>query len=106
MLVFVRQILRINADRLVALLAAIGEDAFVALDAVGVLIPQHVALTGERLIALPAAEVAVVPVLVHRLGVFAAENKLVAGVTPGLEPFGIMPHAIEPSVQRAIRQLH
>lgn len=68
--------LRINADGLVAFFAAISEDAFVALDAIRMFIPQDVALAGERFIALPAAEVAVVPILVHRLGVFAAENKL------------------------------
>lgn len=68
--------LRVDADSLAALLAAIGEDALVALDAVGVLIAQHVALARERLVALPAAEVAAVPVLVHRLGVFATENEL------------------------------
>lgn len=68
--------LRVDADDLVALLAAVGEDALVALDAVGVLIAQHVALARERLVALPAAEVATVPVLVHRLGVLATENEL------------------------------
>lgn len=68
--------LRVDADDLVALFAAVGEDALVALDAVGVLIAQHVPLAGERLVALPAAEVAAVPVLVHRLGVFATENEL------------------------------
>lgn len=68
--------LRVDADGLVALFAAVGEDAFVALDAVRVLIAEDIALAGERLVALPAAEVAAVPVLVHRLGVFATENKL------------------------------
>lgn len=66
--------LRVDADGFVALLAAVGEDALVTLDAVGVLIAKHVALTGQRLVALPAAEVTAVPVLVHGFGVFAAEN--------------------------------
>jgi len=39
-----------------------------------VVVAQDVAVAGEGLIALPAAEVARVPVLVHRLGVLAAEN--------------------------------
>lgn len=43
-LVLVRQILRVNADDLVALFAAVGEDAFIALDAVGVFIPKNIAL--------------------------------------------------------------
>lgn len=68
--------LRVNADYLIALFASIGEDALVALDAVRMFIAKHVALTCQRLVALPAAEVAAVPVLVHRLGVFAAENQL------------------------------
>lgn len=68
--------LGVNSNDLVALLAAVGEDALVALDAVGVVIAQHVALTCQRLVALPAAEVPRVPVLVHGLGVLAAENQL------------------------------
>lgn len=66
--------LGVNADGLVALFASVGEYALVALDAVWMLIAKHVALACQRLVALPAAEVAAVPVLVHRLGVFAAEN--------------------------------
>jgi hypothetical protein len=68
--------LRVNADSLAALLASVGENALVALDAVGVLITQHVPLPGEGLVTLPAAEVAAVPVLVHCLGVLATENEL------------------------------
>lgn len=68
--------LGVDADGLAALLAAVGEHALVALDAVGVVIAQHVALPGERLVALPAAEVPAVPVLVHRLRVLATENEL------------------------------
>lgn len=72
----VKTYLGINADDLIALLATISENALVTLDAVGVFIPEHVALAGKRLVALPAAEVTAVPVLVHGLGVFTAENKL------------------------------
>lgn len=71
-LVFVRQILGINSDSLVAFLANIGKDGLVALDAVGMVVSQHIALSGQRLVALPAAEVARVPVLRHRLRVFSA----------------------------------
>lgn len=66
--------LGVNADDFVALLAAIGEYALVALDAVGMLVSQDITLTSQRLIALPAAEVAAVPVLVHCLRVLATEN--------------------------------
>lgn len=68
--------LRIDADGLAALFAAVSEDAFVAIDTVGVIIPEHVALSGEGLVTFPTTEVTAVPVLVHRLGVFATENKL------------------------------
>lgn len=40
------------------------------------LVPQHVALPGQRLVALPATEVAAVPILAHRLRVLATENQL------------------------------
>lgn len=68
--------LRVDANGLVAFFTAVSEDALVALDTIGVFIPEHVALSSEGLVALPTAEVTAVPVLVHRLGVFAAENKL------------------------------
>lgn len=59
-----------------AFLAAIGENALVALDAVGMLVSQDISLTRQRFIALPAAEVSAVPILVHRLRVFPTENQL------------------------------
>lgn len=39
-------------------------------------VAQHVTLAGQALVALPAAEVARVPVLGHGLRVLAAENQL------------------------------
>lgn len=68
--------LRVDTDGLVAFLAAVGEGALVAFDAVRVLITEHITLPRKRLVALPAAEMSAMPVLVHRLGVFATENKL------------------------------
>lgn len=68
--------LRVDTNDFVALFAAIGEHVLVALDAVRMLVPEHVALPGQRLVALPATEVAAVPVLVHRLRVLATENQL------------------------------
>ena len=61
---------------LLAFIAHIGENLFVALDAIGVIITENVALPSELSIALPAAEVVAVPVLVHCLGVFTGEDKL------------------------------
>lgn len=98
MLVFVRQVLRVDTDGLVALLASISEDTLVALDAVRVFVTEYIALPGEGFVTLPAAEVAAVPVLVHRLGVFATENKLVTGMTPRLQPFRIMSNAVQSSI--------
>lgn len=71
-LVFVGQILGVDADRLVALLAHVREHVLVALDAVGMLIAQHVPLAGQTFVALPTAKVARVPILRHGLGVLAA----------------------------------
>lgn len=68
--------LGIDADDFVAFLAAVGEDALVALDAVGMLVAQDITLARERLVALPTAEVTAVPILVHCLGVLATENQL------------------------------
>jgi hypothetical protein len=68
--------LGVNADGLVTLLASIGEHRLVTLDAVGMVVPENVALPCQGLVALPAAEVAGVPVLRHRLRVFSAENQL------------------------------
>lgn len=68
--------LGVDADDFAAFLAAIGENALVALDAVRMLVPENVALPCQGFVALPATEVAAVPVLVHRLCVFATENQL------------------------------
>lgn len=94
MLVLVRQILGVDADGLIAFLTAVSEDTLVAFDAVRVLISEHVTLTRERLIALPAAEVTAVPVLVHRLGVLATENELITSMTPRFQAFRIMSYAV------------
>lgn len=66
--------LGVNSNDCVALLAVVSEHSFVALDAVGVLVSEHIALTSKSFIAIPTAEVARVPVLRHGFGVFAAEN--------------------------------
>lgn len=50
--------LGVDADDAVAVIARIGEYGLVALDAVGMLIAEDVALARQRLVALPAAEVA------------------------------------------------
>lgn len=68
--------LGIDSNDLVAFLASVGEHILVALDAVRMVVAQHVPLTGQALVALPAAEVARVPVLGHCLRILAAENQL------------------------------
>jgi len=100
--ILIRQVLGIDADDDITVLAGIGEDCLVTLNAVGMVILQDIALTREALIALPAAEVPRVPVLRHRLGVLATENELVTCRTTGLQLFcvvpttmnGILPYAI------------
>lgn len=73
--ILVRQILRINADDTVAVVAAVGKHGLVALDAIRMLIAQHVALARQRLIALPAAKMTQVPILGHGFRVFSTENQ-------------------------------
>lgn len=66
--------LGVDSNDLIALLAVVGKHLLVALDTVGVVIAQHVPLSGQGVVAMPAAEVVVVPILGHCLRVFAAEN--------------------------------
>lgn len=74
--VLIKPYLGVNTDDFVALLATISENALVALDAIRMLISEDVALSCQGFVTLPATEVAAVPVLVHRLRVFATENQL------------------------------
>jgi len=53
-LLFVREILRVNADDLAALVAVVGEDVLIALDAVGMVISEHVAVAGQAIVAMVA----------------------------------------------------
>lgn len=68
--------LGVDADDAVAVVAVVGEDGLVALDAVRMLVAQNVALPGQRLVALPATEVAQVPILGHGFRVLSAKNQL------------------------------
>lgn len=68
--------LRVNSDDFIALLAVIGKHILVAANAIGMIVPKHVALAGQGVVTVPAAEVIVVPVLGHCLRVFTAENQL------------------------------
>lgn len=63
MLLFVGQIFRINSYQFPAFFAAVRKHLFVASDTVGMLISEHVALAGQRFVALPATEMSRVPVL-------------------------------------------
>ena len=75
-LVFCLGYLGIDADDAATSVAGVGEDRLVALDAVRMLVAQHIALACQRFVALPAAEVAQVPIFRHGFGVFAAKNQL------------------------------
>ena len=68
--------LGVSTDWCLALLTGVGEQVLVALDAVGVLLAQDVAMARQRHVAVEAAEVSAVPVLLHRLGVLAREDQL------------------------------
>jgi len=72
-LVFVRQVLGVDADECVAVVAGVSKHALVALGAVGMVVFEHISLAGQRLVALPATEVLGMPLLRHRLRVLAAD---------------------------------
>lgn len=71
-----RPYLGVDADGPAALLAGVGEDGFIAGDAVGVVIAEDVPLSCQALVALPTAEVLTMPVLVHGFGILPTENQL------------------------------
>jgi len=52
MLLFVGQILGVDTNDLPALVAVVCEDVLVALDAVGMVLPQHVPVTGKAIVAV------------------------------------------------------
>ena len=57
MLLLVAQVLGVDADDLTALVAVVGEHILVALDAVGVVVPQDVPVPGKAVIAVMAEHV-------------------------------------------------
>lgn len=75
-LVLVRQILRVSADGSLTLLAAVGEEVLVALDAVGFLLTENVAVTCQIQVTVEARKVPAMPVLVHRFGVLTRKYQL------------------------------
>lgn len=66
MLLFVGQVLGIRSNGFLALLAGVGKQVLIALDAEGVLLAQDVSVPGETQVAVPAGEVRGVEVLLHR----------------------------------------
>eukprot|EP00914_Ancora_sagittata_P032073 GHVO01064998.1.p2 GENE.GHVO01064998.1~~GHVO01064998.1.p2 ORF type:complete len:197 (+),score=18.25 GHVO01064998.1:1064-1654(+) len=74
MLLFVRQILGVGANRSLAFFARVGEEALVALDAVRMLLAQDVPVSGQVQVAVEATEVSAMPVLVHGACVFARKD--------------------------------
>lgn len=68
--------LGVNANRLGALVAGIGKYLFIAAHAIRVLVSKNVPLPSKWVIALPTAEVAWMPVLIHGFGVLTAEDQL------------------------------
>lgn len=66
--------LGIDTDDLIAFFASIGEDILVAFNAIGMIVTYDITLAGEAFIALPAAEMAGMPILIHGLCVFTTEN--------------------------------
>lgn len=73
-LILVGQILGVSANGRLAVLTAVGKEVFIAFDAEWMFVPQDVAMSGERQVAVPAAEVPGVPVLVHGFGVLTRKD--------------------------------
>uniref|UniRef100_A0A7G3B5T7 Uncharacterized protein n=1 Tax=Lutzomyia longipalpis TaxID=7200 RepID=A0A7G3B5T7_LUTLO len=73
-LILVGEVLGVNSNYLVATLASVGKDILIALDAIGMIIAEDIALPSEGFIALPAAEVGGVPILGHGFRVLPTEN--------------------------------
>lgn len=76
MLVAIGQIARVNSDWFLALFALVRELALETIDAIGLLVAQHVTLARQIGVAMPAQEVVDVITFVHRLQVFVGEDQL------------------------------
>lgn len=55
--------LGIDSNDCITLFASIGKNTFVTFDAIRMFFSQHITLTGETLVAVPAAEVTGMPIL-------------------------------------------
>jgi hypothetical protein len=64
----------VNADNFTALFTGVGEDTFVAFDAIRMFISQHITLSSKGFVALPAAKMSWMPVFWHSFCVFTTEN--------------------------------
>lgn len=71
--VLVRKVLGVSSDLLLAFLAAVSEQLFVALDTVRVFVLQYVSRTGQGGLAVPTAEMVGMKVLIHAFRVLAVE---------------------------------
>ena len=76
--------LGVGSDGHLALLAGVGEEVLVALDAERVVVTQDVPVAGQRQVAVPAREVPRVEVLIHRLGVLPRKDQLQRRQQPGV----------------------
>lgn len=79
MSLLVGQVARVDSDDLAALLAGVRELALVALNAVRLLLLQHIALAGQIRVAVPTQKVVDVETFVHGLQVFVGEDELREG---------------------------
>jgi len=83
---FVGQVFRVDADDLMAFGALIGEDVLVARDAEGLLVPQHVLLAGQTVVALTTTQLTPAQpskVLVHCLRMINLSSSLCGGLFRG-----------------------
>ncbi len=100
--VFVSHVLRVQSYLEVAELALVSEVLLVAWNAARVVVGEHVSLSREDGVAVPAAEVMAVPVLGEGLGVLPRENQLVAGAAARLQVLGVVALAVHVVVEDAV----
>jgi len=101
-LVFVRDLALLDADRLATGGAELDVDLFEALAAVGLRGLHEVALSAEELVAVEAGEVCHVPGATLGLGALVAEDDLVAGRAAGLEELGVVTAAVDLGVVEVV----
>ena len=82
------------------------EVSFIAADAGGSLICQHILVTSEFSITVPATEVVGVPITTHGFGVGTREDELITRGTARLDLLCVVSLAVEQVLVDAVGQIN